>query len=294
MIYTVTLNPALDYHLKVDSLKLGKTNRAIGEELGIGGKGINVSVVLKALGLDSVALGFIAGFTGRQLECGLQEIGIKTDFLELENGLTRINVKLCDGVETEINSSGPKIAESDIEKLTAKLKVLQSGDILVLAGSVGGCVKKSVYAELMSSVAKGVSVIVDTAGEALINTLPKRPFLIKPNLNELEEIEGHTLNTEEDILAAAKALQEKGASNVLVSLGADGAVLVADDGNVYKEIAPKVSVKDTVGAGDSMVAGFISALSCGYERALKVSVAVGSATASVKGLATSKDIKMLI
>lgn len=294
MIYTVTLNPALDYHLKTDNLKLGCTNRSTESKLLVGGKGINVSFVLKELGIESVALGFVAGFTGDELENTLMKNGIKTDFSRLSEGLTRINVKLSSDVETEINATGPVITAEDIAKLKQKLEVLQSGDILILAGSVPLGVDSNVYAELMSSVPSSVKAIVDTSGQALLDVLKHRPFLIKPNRDELQEAVGHTLTNEKEVVEAAFELQRMGARNVLVSLGADGAVLVADDGVVYKEKAKAVSVKSTVGAGDSMVAGFVSALDKGYGEALKLAVAVGTATASVDGLARYDDIVALV
>ena len=294
MIYTVTLNPALDYHLKVDNLKSGSTNRSTESKLLVGGKGTNVSLVLKELGLESVALGFVAGFTGDEVVNCLKARGINTDFLKLTEGLTRINVKLSGDTETEINAEGPVIKREDIARLRERIEALQPDDILILAGSVPFGVDSQVYGELMSAVPSSVKVIVDTSGRALIEALSYRPFLIKPNRDELQEAVGHTLTNEKEVVEAACKLQKMGACNVLVSLGADGAVLVADDGKVYKEEAKAVSVKSTVGAGDSMLAGFVSALDRGYVEALKLAVAVGTATASVDGLARYDDIVAIV
>lgn len=293
MIYTVTLNPALDYHLNIDGLRVGETNRSVSQELYYGGKGINVSTVLMNLGIPSTVFGFIAGFTGQQLEKSLRETGLITDFIEVSGGLTRINVKLKALQETEINADGPAVSDGDIEQLKEKLKCLQTGDVLVLAGSVPKSVGVGVYAELMHTVGHGVKVVVDATGEALLKTLPLNPYLIKPNLSELEELAGRYLRDELEIIDAARMLKTQGASNVLVSLGADGAILLDETDSVHIAKAPKIKVCDTVGAGDSMIAGFLSASELGYSEALRVSVAVGSATASVKGLATEKDIKML-
>lgn len=294
MIYTVTLNPALDYHLSIDGLKVGETNRSVLQEVYYGGKGINVSAVLKNLGVPSTAFGFIAGFTGRQLETSLREMGLTTDFIEVSGGLTRINVKLKAEQETEINADGPAISEGDIEQLKEKLKCLQNGDVLVLAGSVPKSVGVGIYAELMHTVGCGVKVVVDTTGEALLKTLPFRPYLIKPNLRELEELVGRRLQGVAEIVDAARALKMRGALNVLVSLGADGAVLLDETDIVHTATAPTIEACNTVGAGDSMIAGFLFASEFGYPEALRVSVAVGSATASVSGLATEIDIKRLL
>ncbi len=291
MIYTVTFNPAIDYCLSVNNLKLGETNRSQSEEIYFGGKGINVSTVLTNLGADNVALGFTAGFTGDRLLQGLKEKGIKTDFIKLSDGMTRINVKIEGEQETEINTNGPSVTEEHIEMLLEKLQNLSRNDILVLAGSIPPSVDDYIYKTLMNKVSRnGVKVVVDATDELLLNTLPLKPFLIKPNLAELEQLVGEKLSDASEIISAAKKLKIMGAENVLVSMGAEGAILVDEFGKVFVEKAPEIQVVNTVGAGDSMVAGFLSALDKGYEYALKYAVAVGSASASKKGLATKNDV----
>ncbi len=294
MIYTLTLNPSVDYYLNTDSLVIGATNRSKSENLIFGGKGINVSVMLKELGTQSTALGFIGGFTGNALKAHLESIGLKTDFVEIEKGITRINVKIKSDAETELNSAGPNITTAEYEMLLSKLNALKDGDALILAGKIPPSLPASVYAEIADMLSnKDIRIVVDVEGESLLSALKYKPFLIKPNLAELEDAVGKRLKSKEDILSAAQKLQNLGAKNVLVSLGKDGALLLDEASNCYTEKAPTVKIKSTVGAGDSMLAAFLAHLSNGYELALKTAVIVGSATASCEGLATAKDIQLL-
>ena len=236
MIYTVTFNPALDYVMYTGTLINGKTNRSRCEELYFGGKGINVSYVLSQLGVSTTALGFVAGFTGDALEAAVKDWGIKTDFVHLANGLTRINVKLKGECETEINAQGPSIDKDALDALFLKLDVIKNGDTLVLAGSVPSSLPSDIYESILKRLSgRGVRFVVDATGKLLENTLQFKPFLIKPNIDELCEVLNIKIETEEELIAAAKRLQEKGAQNVLVSLGGDGAVLLADDGKIYKK-----------------------------------------------------------
>ena len=277
MIYTVTFNPALDYVVFLDDLKLGDVNRSTRESIFYGGKGINVSTILNTLGLETTALGFVAGFTGKAIEDGLAAQGIHTDFIHLPEGNSRINVKVKHGDETEINGQGPVITEEAINELFAKLATLTKEDILVLAGSI--------LARLES---KGIRVVVDATKDLLLNVLKYHPFLIKPNNHELGEMFGTVCKTDEDIVHYAKKLQEKGAVNVLISMAGDGAILITEDGQNIKMGTPKGKVVNSVGAGDSMVAGFITGYIRGgnYEEALKSGTAAGSATAFSEGLAS--------
>ncbi len=291
MFYTVTFNPALDYIVRVDELRLGQTNRSSYDEIQFGGKGINVSFVLSQLGVPSVALGFVAGFTGDELIRAVEKCGIRADFIRLPNGNTRINVKIKGDTETEINTSGPDIPRSAVDELLAKLDLLQAGDTLVLSGSVPPSLLSSIYKEILVRLQnKGVRTVVDAAGQLLLNVLPHQPFLIKPNLDELCEIVGEPIQTEEKIIEAAKLLREKGARNVLVSLGADGAILVDEYGEVLKAKAEKITAVNTVGAGDSMIAGFLAGVDKGYDHALRLGLAAGTATAASSALATAEEI----
>ena len=295
MIYTVTLNPSLDYHLHVPCLTQGGTNRAVREDMTFGGKGINVSVVLTRLGIPNIALGFVAGFTGDEFCAHLTETGIVHDMIRLENGLTRINVKLHAEDETEINASGPVITTEAMEALMRKLDGLNAGDTLVLSGSIPPSLPRDTYAAVMARLTgKGIRFVVDAEGEALTATLAHRPFLIKPNLRELSMLTGRELITDEQIIAAARDLKARGAENVLVSLGGRGAILLDDDENCH--IAPAVGGKpvSTVGAGDSMVAGFLAGLSEGYGHALRLGLAAGGATACTEGLANRDAICALL
>lgn len=293
MIQTITFNPSLDYIVKVDNLKLGRVNRTSTEEIYAGGKGINVSIVLKNLGIESNVLGFIAGFTGEEIQKKVNEFGCKTDFIKLNQGLSRINVKVESDEESEINGGGPHINKEEINQLFCKVDELKDGDILVLAGSIPSSLPDNIYEEIMESVNnKSIKIIVDATGDLLVNVLKYKPFLIKPNTHELEEIFKVDLKTEEDIIIYAKKLQDKGAQNVLISMAGDGAILITSTGEVIKSGVPKGIVKNSVGAGDSMVAGFIA----GYlnkenlQEAFKMGVATGSASAFSDGLATRDKV----
>ena len=298
MIYTVTFNPAIDYVVRLDApLEVGAVNRAQGEDCVLGGKGINVSGVLAQLGCESVALGFVAGETGAWLERGLAAQGLKTDFVYLENGMTRINVKIKAGQETELNGAGPAIPESALQQLEAQLDKLAEGDILILAGSIPASLPQSVYERLLARLqGRGVRAVVDATRDLLVNVLPYHPFLIKPNNHELGEIVGKVLTTDAEIVAAARTLQEKGARNVLVSMAGDGALLLDEQGQVHRIGCPKGKVVNSVGAGDSMVAGFVAGYlqSRSYAQALRLGTACGSATAFSLGLATKEKIDELL
>ena len=294
MIYTLTFNPAIDYIMRIDQLQWGETNRSREEEIQFGGKGINVSTILANLGLDTVALGFIAGFTGEALDTAVTERGIRTDFIRLAAGNTRINVKLKSDAETEINAQGPAITDEDIAKLYEKLEQIDAGDTLVLAGSVPNTLPQNMYEDILSHLdGRGIRFVVDATGKLLTNVLKYHPFLIKPNRAELEEICGYRLDTDEKITEAAKELQKKGAVNVLVSLGKDGALLVDEYGKTHRKPALRGKVVNTVGSGDSMVAGFIAGAERDYEYALTLGSAAGNATAFASGLATKEEIMAL-
>lgn len=298
MIYTVTFNPAIDYVVRLGNpLQPGAVNRAAGEDCVLGGKGINVSGVLAQLGVESVALGFIAGETGAWLERGLTAQGLHTDFIWLENGMTRINVKIKAGQETELNGAGPNIPESAMQALETKLDALQKDDMLILAGSIPSCLPQSTYERLLARLqGRGVRAVVDATQDLLLKVLPYKPFLIKPNNHELSEIVGHELTTDDEIVAAAAGLQAQGARNVLVSMAGDGALLLDENGAVHRIGCPKGKVVNSVGAGDSMVAGFVAGyLRTGnYRYALRLGTACGSATAFSVGLATKEKINELL
>ena len=298
MIYTVTFNPAIDYVVRLGNpLQPGAVNRAAGEDCVLGGKGINVSGVLAQLGVESVALGFIAGETGAWLERGLTAQGLHTDFIWLENGMTRINVKIKAGQETELNGAGPNIPESAMQALEAKLDALQKDDVLILAGSIPACLPQSTYERLLARLqGRGVRAVVDATQDLLLKVLPYKPFLIKPNNHELSEIVGHELTTDDEIAAAAAGLQAQGARNVLVSMAGDGALLLDENDAVHRIGCPKGKVVNSVGAGDSMVAGFVAGyLRTGdYRYALRLGTACGSATAFSVGLATKAEIDRLL
>lgn len=297
MIYTVTFNPSLDYIVTVNDFRMGVVNRTSREILFPGGKGVNVSMVLKNLGCESTALGFAAGFTGQELTRLLEEKGITADFIHVKNGTSRINVKLRAQKETEINGQGPRIAGEDIQRLYKKLDGLQDGDILVLAGSIPDTMPGSMYMDIMQHLQdKKLNIVVDATKDLLVNVLPYRPFLIKPNNHELGEI-FHTIITDKDeVVRYAKALQEKGARNVLVSMAGEGAVLVTEDGKEYRTEASKGTVVNSVGAGDSMVAGFLYGyLTEGdYEKAFRYGVCTGSASAFSEELATKEEVFALL
>ena len=298
MIYTVTFNPAIDYVVRLDApLEVGEVNRARGEDCVLGGKGVNVSGVLAELGCKSVALGFVAGETGAWLERGLAKQGIATDFIHLPEGMTRINVKIKAGQETELNGAGPNIPESAMQQLEAKLDVLQEGDILILAGSIPASLAQDTYERLLARLqGKGVRAVVDATRDLLVNVLKYRPFLVKPNNHELGEIVGRRLTTDAEIVAAAAVLQSKGARNVLVSMAGDGALLLDEKGCTHRIGCPKGQVINSVGAGDSMVAGFVAGYlqSGDYNAALRLGTACGSATAFSLGLAQKADIDALL
>lgn len=297
MIYTVTFNPSLDYIVQVDSFEIGKVNRTNSEVIFPGGKGINVSMVLKNLGIESTALGFIAGFTGDEIAHSLDKKGITTDFIKVENGVSRINAKVRSDKETEINGQGPKISEEDISRLYSKLSEIQAGDYLVLAGSIPSSMPATMYSDIMEYLLeKEVNVVVDATGNLLVNVLKYHPFLIKPNNHELSEIFSVNITSKEDVILYAKKLQEMGATNVLVSMGADGAVLVNANGQVLQSDAPEGKVVNTVGSGDSMVAGFIYGYlqSNDYEKAFQYGLCAGSASAFSMELATKKEIEELM
>ncbi len=298
MIYTVTFNPAIDYVVRLDApLDVGEVNRARGEDCVLGGKGVNVSGVLAELGCKSVALGFVAGETGAWLERGLAKQGIATDFIHLPEGMTRINVKIKAGQETELNGAGPNIPESAMQQLEAKLDALQEGDILILAGSIPASLAQDTYERLLARLqGKGVRAVVDATRDLLVNVLKYRPFLVKPNNHELGEIVGRRLTTDAEIVAAAAVLQSKGARNVLVSMAGDGALLLDEKGCTHRIGCPKGQVVNSVGAGDSMVAGFVASYlqSGDYNAALRLGTACGSATAFSLGLAQKADIDALL
>lgn len=297
MIYTVTFNPALDYVVHTDGFSLGGTNRASSEQLLAGGKGINVSVVLNNLGTESVALGFTAGFTGAVIRSMTEAQGCKCDFIELPDGFSRINVKLKTDSETEINGMGPDIPQESVDLLMKKLDGLSKGDYLVLAGSIPRSLPDTIYRDIMERLAgKGVHFVVDAANKLLMNVLDLKPFLIKPNHVELGEIFGVDLTGDKSGAAHyAKILREKGARNVLVSMAGDGAVLAAEDGKIYSCDAPKGKLVNSVGAGDSMVAGFLTGW-CkteNFAEALKTGAASGSASAFSAFLAENDAVDRL-
>lgn len=297
MIYTLTVNPAIDYVIHIDDLKPGEVNRSNSEQIFFGGKGINVSFVLNTLGIESTALGFIAGFTGDEIERRLKELDIKTDFVKLEQGNTRINVKLKADKETDINGQGPSISEDKLEEFFEKIDNLQKGDMLVIAGSVPNTLPKDIYQQIMSRLYENdIKFVVDATGDLLKKALHYKPFLIKPNSFELSEIVGRELKDTDDIVAAAKQMQSLGAKNVLVSMAADGAVLITENGDIHKIGTVRGKVKNSVGAGDSMVAGFLAGYmqNGDYEYALKLGTAAGGATAFSDGLAEKELIYDLI
>lgn len=297
MIYTVTFNPAIDYVVKVDDLTLGMVNRTRQEDIYYGGKGINVSIVLKNLGIQSTALGFVAGFTGREISDGVAAAGVSSDFITLREGLSRINVKIKSQEESEINGQGPMIHEDELEQLYARLDKLADGDILVLAGSIPNTLPEDIYEKIMERLLeKDIRIVVDATKDLLLNVLKYHPFMIKPNNHELGEMFGVTLKNNDEIIHYAKELQKRGARNVLISMAGDGAILVTEDGETFISATPKGTVKNSVGAGDSMVAGFIAGyLQEGtYENALKMGIATGSASAFSEGLATKEAVYDLL
>lgn len=297
MVYTVTFNPAIDYVVRMEAFYAGRVNRTSQELVQFGGKGVNVSTVLRNLGVENTALGFVAGFTGSAIEEGLRRAGVHTDFIHLPAGLTRINVKIKAGQETEINGRGPDIRPEDIDALFHRLDRLSAGDYLALAGSIPAALPDDIYEQILKRLeGRGVHTAVDAEGNLLVKVLPYRPFLIKPNHLELGAIFGRELKSDQEIRACAKALQEKGARNVLVSMAGDGAILLDETGAFHKIGVPAGRVKNSVGAGDSMVAGFLAGwfASGDYGRALRMGAAAGSATAFSDGLATRDEVLALM
>ena len=296
MIYTVTFNPALDYVVTVNHFTLGSVNRTVRENIFYGGKGINVSALLANLGYESTALGFVAGFTGEEIERGVKALGFGSDFIKVENGMSRINLKLKSIDGTEINGAGPDISPENVEELMKKLDELTSEDYLVLAGSIPGSMPKMIYRDIMARLAsKGVHFVVDATGELLMNVLEYHPFLIKPNNHELGEIFGVELKTRDDVQPYAKKLQEMGARNVLVSMAGQGAVLLDENGESHQLPAPKGTLVNAVGAGDSMVAGFVAGWieKEDYEHAFRMGISAGSASAFSELLATEAEIRQV-
>lgn len=297
MISTVTLNPSIDYLVKVDQFKVDAVNRTSQEQMFPGGKGINVSIVLSNLGVPNKALGFIAGFTGDEIARLVAAYGVTSEFIQLEKGLSRINIKLKSDEETEINGNGPEITSEHIKALYAQIETLEAGDVLVLAGSIPSTVPSHIYQQIMHDFAhKELRIVVDATKDLLMNVLPLGPFLIKPNHHELGELFGVTITTQDEVVTYAKKLQEKGARNVLVSMAGDGAVLVTEEGQVMKHTGLKGTVKNSVGAGDSMVAGFVAGYvrtGC-FEEAFKMGIAAGSASAFSVELATQDEVETLL
>lgn len=296
MICTVTLNPSLDYIIRVDKFRTGGINRTESELLLPGGKGVNVSIVLSRLGYESTAFGFTAGFTGNEIERLLRDSGIAADFIRVA-GNSRINVKMRSEEETEINGRGPKITDADLEELFAKADRLDSGDVLVLSGSIPAGIKETVYMDLMKMLEdRDVLITVDAEGDLLKKVLPCRPFLIKPNHHELSALFGQEVKTRDEALVYARKLQELGARNVLVSMAEEGAVLLCETGDAYRARAPKGTVINSVGAGDSMVAGFLAGYlrNHSFAEAFQLAVCSGSAAAFSEGLSEAEDVLRLL
>ena len=296
MVYTVTFNPSLDYIVDVEDFRLGMTNRTCSEQMMAGGKGINVSIVLQNLGIENTALGFIAGFTGEEIRRQVAEMGIRAQFISIPEGISRINLKLRSIAGTEINGMGPSIGQAQLDALYKKLDTLTDKDTLVLAGSIPASMPSSIYCDIMERLyAKGVTFVVDATKQLLLNVLRYRPFLIKPNNHELGELFGVTLSTREAVIPYARKLQEQGARNVLISMAGQGAVLVAEDGSVHLTPAPKGTLVNAVGAGDSMVAGFLAGWQerHDYGHAFRMGVAAGSASAFSRYLATLEEVEMV-
>lgn len=297
MIYTLTLNPSLDYIVSFPEFKCGQINRVMKEIIYPGGKGINVSIVLKNLGIESTVVGFKAGFTGEQLQNLLNQEGIKTKLISVEEGITRINVKIRADQESEINGAGPAVTKDNITELYEILDSIQDGDVLVMAGNIPDTIPDTIYMDVMDKLEKrNVKIIVDATRTLLTNVLPYHPFLIKPNNHELEEIFNVTISSKEEVVFYAKKLQKMGAKNVLVSMAGDGAVLLDENGVVYQAEAPKGTLKNSVGAGDSMVAGFLAGhlKYDSYAKAFQIGVCSGSASAFSEALATEAEIDALI
>jgi len=297
MIFTVTFNPSLDYVVGLSSFREGEVNRSEWEHIYPGGKGINVSMVLKNLDIRNIALGFVGGFTGKEIERRIKDFGCYTDFVKLKSGNSRINVKIKAGKESEINGQGPGIGKKELSQLFKKLEFIETGDMLVLAGSIPAALPEDTYENIMRLLEnRGVKIVVDATGELLLRVVKYQPFLIKPNNHELGDMFGVTLTSRDDIITYGKRLQEMGAKNVLVSLAGEGALLVAEDESIHEMKPPEGVVKNSVGAGDSMVAGFIA----GYlknqdlREAFVMGVATGSASAFSETLATREEVLKLL
>ena len=297
MIYTLTFNPALDYIVGVNDFRTGQINRTCSEKIPPGGKGINVSIVLSNLGYDSTALGFVAGFTGDDIEKLMKQYGCGTDFIHVENGFSRINLKMKSDNETEINGQGPHIGEPDIEKLYKKLGKLEDGDTLIISGSIPNTLPGDIYEQIIEKIKeKRVHIIVDAEKELMTKILKYHPFLVKPNNHELGEIYGVKLSKKEDVIPYAKKLQDSGAQNVLVSMAGEGAVFISQSGEVFCSDAPKGVLVNSVGAGDSMVAGFVAGWieTKDYHKAFRMGLASGSASAFSTELATRTEVETLL
>lgn len=298
MIYTVTFNPAIDYIIRLDKLTPGAINRVNYEQVLGGGKGINVSIVLGNLGHKSTAMGFLAGFTGDEIIRQLRDFNAADDFVKLDAGFSRINVKVKADVETEINGQGPKISDAKRDELFAKLQQLGAGDTLVISGSIPNTLPDDMYERTLEPLqGKGIRVVVDAEKGLLLKVLKFHPWLIKPNNHELGDMFGVKLTSDAEIIEYAKKLQEKGAQNVLISMAGDGAILLTAEGKSYKSPAPKGKLVNSVGAGDSMVAGFIAGYeesNGDYEKAFHMGVATGSASAFSENLATRPEVEALL
>ncbi|MFA6856734.1 MAG: 1-phosphofructokinase [Treponema sp.] len=297
MIYTVTVNPSLDYIVDVENFRTGIVNRTTTERINAGGKGINVSIVLHNLGIDSVVLGFTAGFTGAKIKNMLSDKGITSDFIPVKSGMSRINVKLRSDEETEINGQGPEITVSDLTRIFEKIDRLTDSDILVLAGSIPSTLPETLYMDIMKKMqGKKTKIVVDATNDLLKNVLQYHPFLVKPNNHELGEIFGVELRTKDEVITYAQKFRELGACNVLVSMAADGAVLIDENGKIYKSTAPEGKKKNSVGAGDSMVAGFLAGYlnSGSFAEAFKMGLCTGSASAFSEQLATRELVERLL
>lgn len=297
MIYTVTFNPSLDYIVSVNDFTLGTVNRTSSEKILPGGKGINVSIVLKNLGFDSTALGFIGGFTGEEIEREIKKYGCYTDFIQIDRGMSRINLKMKSNEETEINGQGPEIGKEELDQLFDKLNALEDGDILILAGSIPGSMPEDIYEKILEYVSeKKVKVVVDATGDLLVNVLKYHPFLIKPNVHELGEIFQVEITSKDQVVEYAKKMQEMGATNVLISMAGDGAVFVSEYGEVFQSKAPKGTVVNSVGAGDSMVSGFTAGYLTyhNFKDAFIMGIASGSASAFSTELAKKEEVMTII
>ncbi len=297
MIYTVTFNPSLDYIVRVDHLKLGAINRVHYENILPGGKGVNVSIVLGNLGHISTALGFVAGFTGAEIERRMRAYGAECDFIQVQEGMSRINVKIKSDEESEINGMGPLITENDVDSLFAKLDELKAGDYLVIAGSVPSMLPPDMYERIMERLeGRGINIAVDAERDLLTRVLKYHPFVIKPNNHELGDIFGVTLKTREEVVPYAKKLQEQGARNVIISMAGEGAVFVSEEGEVAMSEAPKGTVVNSVGAGDSMVAGFLAGVieTGDMAQAFRMGLCTGSASAFSPDLATREEVEALL